>query len=275
MLLKDKFLGLLLILLVSCDKVKVIENHGFSLKDNYVEKSFPIYSIVYKMASDSLGKWCDDSLAVTSSIINNPYRIDSIFIFNSDSTCFLTTVNKRKLNFKNAIADLIMDFAGKKINGKWYFFFMGVSEPVLRSYWQDSVYVPLTFEELSCVAYQGRFKGVVEEIMDGHPEKVDEYFARIFTELPACNSYSSDRKTYCQDSIIIASVSEKYKNKLTQLEIAEIQSEMSKSEIPKNEPLIKKRSLWDKLQYGEKVFESEEWKDYLKQKYGNKWQEHL
>jgi hypothetical protein len=62
-----------------------------------------------------------------SSSINNPIQIDSILIFNSDSTRFFTTVNKRKLNFKGASSDLILDFGGAKIGGKWYFFFMGVS----------------------------------------------------------------------------------------------------------------------------------------------------
>jgi hypothetical protein len=150
MLKKDKFSVLLLVflLLISCKD----SEREFSYTDKIY--STEKYKKIHLAAIDSINKWIIDSLSVTGLEFNNKWKLDNRLFFNSDSTRLFTVILDVDTIYKNSPSDNIRDFGGAKIGGKWYFFFMGVSEPVDRSYWQDSVYAPLTFEELSYVAYE-------------------------------------------------------------------------------------------------------------------------
>ena len=273
MLRKGDFCILLIVIfLFSCDPQNDLD---INYKESFKKKYFKSYSEIYQQATDSIRYWTKNQLSITGLQYNNEWLIDSCLIFNRDTTIFYSIVLNKDTIYKNSLSDNIEDFAGFKINDKWYFTFMSISEPIVRSYWQDSVYAPLSFEKLSYVAYELRFKGMVAEIMQGHPEKVDDYFKRIFPDLNDCKLYPKDKKNRCRDSIIVYRTAEKYNYKLTKQEISEIQIAIDETKIPEGNPLIEKRSLWQKFKYGEKVFETEEWKTYLKQKYGNKWQENL
>jgi hypothetical protein len=126
------------------------------------------------------------------------------------------------------------------------------------------VYAPLTFEELSYVAHERRFKTLVKNINQGHPEKNEVFFKSHFYGYSRCKGSSDVKK--CSDSIVLNNSIEMYKYKLDPKEIAEIKRAMAESVRPP-EP---ERSFWDKTFSKKKVFESEEWKDYLRKENVNK-----
>ena len=262
MLKRDSIFWLFLILFFSCNNKKN-ELQDFNNRYVYIRKNFNKYSRIFMMAEDSLNKWVDDSLGVTTGIFyTKPHVLDSVFIFNNDSTRLYTTVNIRNYHFKNAIADMLQDFGGAKINGKWYFFFMGVSSPVRREDWQDSVYAPLTFEELSYVAYESHFKTLVKNIIEGKLEKNEEIFKkRLFFDISGIKNITDERRKQFEDSVILAITKEKYKYKLDPKEIADIKQSIAESKLPADKPLVKSYSWWEILQYGEKPFESDAWKN--------------
>lgn len=262
MLKRDSIFWLFLILFFSCDNKKN-ELQDFNNRYVYIRKNFNKYSRIFMMAEDSLNKWVDDSLGVTTGIFyTKPHVLDSVFIFNNDSTRLYTTVNIRNYHFKYAIADMLQDFGGAKINGKWYFFFMGVSSPVRREDWQDSVYAPLTFEELSYVAYESHFKTLVKNINEGKLEKNEEIFKkRLFFDISGIKNITDERRKQFEDSVILAITKEKYKYKLDPKEIADIKQSIAESKLPADKPLVKSYSWWEILQYGEKPFESDAWKN--------------
>jgi hypothetical protein len=88
----------------------------------------------------------------------------------------------------------------------------------------------------------------------------------LFPELPECKGLTGEDRRICEDSMILKSVKGKYKYKLDPKEIAEIKQAMAESVRPP-EP---QRSFWDKTFAEKKIFESEEWKDYLRKKNVNK-----
>jgi len=274
-LLKKGSLFLFFVIFFSCRKLEKKDNYDFTLKDRYITQSFNSYYELYKSANDSIYHWCGYPLSVTSSILFNPIKIDSIFIFNKDSTSFFTIVEKRKVNFKNASSDLIMDFHGRKINNKWYFFF-GSSTVLPREYYQDSVYSPMSFEELSYLAYDMKFKYFIENDLP----LPDDYFDDVLGAYN-CKPYGAidyDRKAVnlCLDSLALKTNKEYHAKKLSKEEIVEIQKSIDESVRPP-EPIKKNKEWWQFWKDEPKIpiFETEEWKDYLKEKYGSKWQEHL
>jgi hypothetical protein len=252
------------IILSSCGNAN--PDNEFEIKHIFVEQNFHKYEFLYSQANDSLKYWIKDSLSIATYFVTNPaYSIESVFIFNIDSTRFYTVVIKQDTGNKDAVYDYVLDFGGAKINGKWYFFFMGVSSPVERSNWQDSVYAPLTFEELSYVAYEWNFKTLIKNINEGHPEKNEAFFRNTFFNNKQCLSSADPKK--CFDDRILRKVGGEYAYKLDPKEIADIKRAMAESKIPSDKPLVIERSFWDKLQDGEKTFESKAWKDYLRKKH--------
>lgn len=214
-------------------------------------------NLIYNQANDSIKKWVDDSLDICRLEFNNTWGLSRIFIFNNDSSRFYTVVLNRDTTTKDSPADVIKDFGGAKINGRWYFFFMGVSEPIVRAFWQDSVYAPLTFEELNYVAYELRLKTLIKNIDDGYPEKNEDIFKnKLFPELPECKGLKGNNRKLCEDSMILKSVKGKYQYKIDAKIIAEINKTMKESVRPP-EPV---KSWKDKIFAKEKFFESKAWK---------------
>jgi hypothetical protein len=256
--------SILLVLFISISCLENSRDENFILLDFYRNTNASIRQKLSIMANDSINKWIKDSLAITKALIFDSYKINDDIIFNQDSSRMFTTINVANTHQREIYADYILDFGGAKIEGKWYFFFMGVSSPVVRSNWQDSVYAPLTFEELSYIAYEWNFKTLIKNINEGHPEKNEERFEDMFFDYYECKN-SNDQKA-CSDSFILESVSGKYAYRLDPKEIAEIKRAMAESVRPP-EP---ERSFWDKTFSKKKVFELEEWKDYLRKENVNK-----
>ncbi len=267
---KDRFLlAILLFCILNSCKQDFEGKENIIHRNNYLKNNFLNYKLVYENANDSILAWKKKSLSVVKSYIIYPNRLDSVLVFNKDSTRLYTSINTIDGKNLNAIFDYVDDFGGAKINGKWYFFIMGVYRPVRREDWQDSVYAPLSFEELSYVAYNTLFKTLVKNINEGHPEKNEEIFNnRIFSELRQCKGLNGSAKRMCEDSLILDAVFGKYQHKLDPNEIASIKESISASKLPEGVPLVKSYSWWEIYKYGQKPFETKAWKDYVKQKYG-------
>ena len=263
MLKKGSYIFLILIILFSCEKLEQNDVYiNIQNRSNYISKNFNNYKSIYMLANDSISFLIKSQLDITKSIAFEEYQLDSILIFNSEKTRFYTIINRRHEKFKNSPFDGIEDFGGAKINGKWYFFFMGVSSPVRREDWQDSVYAPLTFEELSYVAYESHFKTLVKNINEGKLEKNEEIFKkRLFFDISGIKNITDERRKQFEDSVILAITKEKYKYKLAPKEIADIKQSIAESKLPADKPLVKSYSWWEILQYGEKPFESDAWKN--------------
>ena len=171
-------------LISSCNNSN--KNNDIKTWKNYINTQFDTYKNIYKEANDSINKWTSDSLQVVQSYLLYESQLDSIFIFNKAKDRFYTVNKINASKDKIAIADAYDDFGGAKINGKWYFFFMGVSHPVRREDWQDSVYAPLSFDELSYVAYESHFKTLVKNINEGKLEKNEEIFKKKMNNKTQC-----------------------------------------------------------------------------------------
>ena len=248
---------LLQLLIISCNEKKDVIVNDIKLFQNHQRTNDKVYKELYKSVNDSLHVWIKDSLSITKFIFCDEWQLSTIFIFNKDSTRIFTTIIDSRSKMKNDPSDNIYDFGGAKINGRWYFFFMGVSEPIDRVYWQDSVYAPLTFEELNYVAYELRLKTLIKNIDDGYPEKNEDIFKnKLFPELPGCKGLKGNNRKLCEDSMILKSVKGKYQYKIDAKIIAEINKTMKESVRPP-EPV---KSWKDKIFAKEKFFESKAWK---------------
>lgn len=220
---------------------------------------------VQNMISDTLNKWCANTVAQSKQLLHHKWQIDSQIIFNADSDLIYTTVNTKLSGFRSATVDNISDIGGAKINGKWYFFFMNVSMPVERALYQDSIYAPYTFEELSYIAHKHRFSQTVDWNTDGTYKVKEEYFTKNFYDAISKNCLPAQSTKTCFDSIVVQLNKDYYKHKITLEEINEISSAMAESVSPP-QPKIE-TTFWEKI-FGreKKLFESKEWKEYLKKK---------
>jgi hypothetical protein len=250
----------------SCEKSNTSNYSMQHTRDEYIRSSFIEYKEVYESANDTLHKWITDSLVVAKYITVTEWELDSVIIFNNDKTIFKTTINNVVAS-KNSISDCIYDFAGRKINDKWYFFF-GSTLYLTRGNYQTSIDTPLSFDELSYLAYKNKFKYYVENKIPLPDDYLDPYF-----DLRGCPKGSRVEINTCLDSLVLKTNAEYYLNKFNAEEIIEIKNRKIDNVRP-TDSSNNKKSWW---QFGKAVpiFETEEWKDYLKQKYGSKWEEQL
>lgn len=249
--------GFIVFLFISCNKEekKDFQNDLF---DDYLNLNFNSYSKIHKQINDSLQKWVQDSLTVTESFFYHPYKVDSVLCFNSDSTRLFTTINKRIGEFKDAVQDNITELGGAFIQGRWYFVLMG-SNVIDRGSYQDSVYAPLTFEELSYIAHKEIFPMPNKDSVTG---KMYFNLDNLFYHSD-CEGRPNQRQ--CQDEKIVEQNQWRpWKNEgryLDKEEVEKIKQEMAASVRPP-EP-VKTKTLWemwfDKKE--EKIFESEAWKN--------------
>jgi hypothetical protein len=279
MLLQGRFSIFFLLFFLSCSVDKKVEYLSFSEKDKYLINTFKNYKFIYNQANDSLNKWVNDSLYITKSIFNynfkSCWKLDSNLIFDKDSNIFFTTVLNSNSDYNDAIADAIEDFYGRKINGRWYFFFGGTSTVLPREGMQDSIYAPFSLEEMSYLAYDLKFEWMIKAINEGHPEKIDAYFEYLGSDVQECPKINGKVDWRCVDSSIAVNCKGQYDFKMTKEEIAKIQKEMAESVRPPEPP--KETKQWWQFWKEEPpipIFETEEWKNYLKQKYGKDWEKH-
>jgi len=184
------------------------------------------------------------------------WTIDSMVIFNSDSSrLFAYVMNKGRKS------DYHYDLAGAKINGKWYFFF-GSSTVIDRASYQDSIYSPLTFDELSYLAREN-LSGAFYKDENGEVKVKESFFDFMDDPKGWGLPPGSTRKDI--DSLIVAGNKEMYTYKIDPLEIEQIKADMAKSVRPK-EPIPDLKWYEKIFPKKKKLFETDEWKEYVKSK---------
>ena len=188
---------------------------------------------------------------------------DSVLVFNSDSSRFYSSILIRDIGHKEAIYDYLESLGGARIRGKWYFF-IGINTTLNRASYQDSIYSPLTFDELSYLSRQ-ELIGAYTINPDGSITTNDRFFDFMYKRsgwgLPENSTLEQ------LDSVIVAKTEEVRKMKIDPKELEDIKKDMARSVRPP-EPKTD-ISLWQKL-FGKekKLFESDDWKEYLRKKYG-------
>jgi hypothetical protein len=251
--------------ILSC---KNIESHKFDFEiyEIYKSNNFHKYRKLNEIIKDTLNEWIVKEIKESKYYKFNPWQIDSVLIFNIDSSRVYTTLNKRDVGNNDAIFDYINELLGAKIDGQWYFY-PGGNYVVPRQNYQDSMYAPLTFEELSYVAHKRPMAGMLLRDKDGkvvvnHERMNDRFFAGD-GDFHKCNKVQS-----CYDSVIIEINKSMHTKKLDPEEVEDIKFSMASSVRPE-EPFLpsrakKEKSWWDILTKNDpevKIFESEEWKN--------------
>ena len=238
----------------------------YKIYDDYKQNHFNDHNQIYLIAHDSIQNWIKSGIKESFYIMFSRWQVDSTMIFNNDSSRLYTTLNKQKTAIKNGTQDVVMELLGAKINDRWYFY-PGATYIVPRQNYQDSMYAPLTFEELSYVAHKRPMAGMLLRDKDGkvvvnHERMNDRFFAGD-GDFHKCNKVQS-----CYDSVIIEINKSMHSKKLDPAEVEDIKSSMASSVRPE-EPFLpsrvkKEKSWWDRLTQKDpevKIFESEEWKN--------------
>ena len=268
MLKKDKSIKSALITYCILLSIIACNNHNQKLIienkfDTIISKNFTNYALIYNQLRDTLNNWHDDSLAISLPYYHKKWKIDSLIAINKSQTRLVANLLQSESARKNADIETIQMIGGAKINEKWYFFF-GITSYLGRETYQDSIYSPLTFDELSYLSRQ-ELSGAYTINPDSSITTIDRFFDFMYKRsgwgLPENSTLEQ------LDSVIVAKTEEVRKMKIDPKELEDIKKDMARSVRPP-EPKTD-ISLWQKL-FGkeEKLFESKEWKEYLKKKYG-------
>ncbi len=258
-----KYLYFILILLIvfSCRNAEIDIGDNSRRYDDYIKSEFKKYQYVYSCLNDTLKSWKNDSVALSKPyFFDNFNKVDSMMVFNSDSTrCYCNFVEQSV----SGLMDGIQGIGGARIHGKWYFFF-GSSTVIDRASYQDSIYSPLSFDELSYLAREHLHNAYTID-QNGSIITNDQFFVFMYNRRVWGMSENS---TMLQlDSFIVSRTQLERLKKIDVEELNDIKRHMATSKKPV-EP-AHDVSLWQKWFGEKKLFESQEWKDYLKKKYGN------
>jgi hypothetical protein len=212
---------------------------------SYSKDSFNKYSLVYTQANDSINNWLQDSLSITLSFFLNPWKLDSAICFNSDSTRLFTTLNRQQKGHKDGNSDNINELGGALIQGRWYFM-LGASWPIVREYYQDSIYAPLTYEELSTIAHKEVFPNHSIDPVTGKYIFNEAFFEATFFEPFDDICKNNPNRKACCDSVWVAHSKKQKNQKLDPTELAQIKREMETSVRPYYEPYAP-RTWWQRV----------------------------
>jgi hypothetical protein len=263
-------LFIIAVLLFSCNDNKYLDqydwNNIYVVHNEYQTENYPKYEKEHSLIKDTIDVWLTSNLKYIGMLIEDEWQIDSTVFFNTDSTRLYTVLLHRNTGRKDSNSDWCYELLGAKIDGQWYFY-PGGNYVVPRQNYQDSMYAPLTFEELSYVAHKRPMAGMLLRDKDGkvvvnHERMNDRFFAGD-GDFHKCNKVQS-----CYDSVIIEINKSMHTKKLDPEEVEDIKFSMASSVRPE-EPFLpsrakKEKSWWDILTKNDpevKIFESEEWKN--------------
>ncbi|MBK9736237.1 MAG: hypothetical protein IPO92_15260 [Saprospiraceae bacterium] len=141
-------------------------------------------------------------------------------------------------------------------------FFFGTYTVIDRATYQDSIYSPLTFDELSYLARQN-LSGAFYKDAKGETKVRESFFD--FMDDPNGWGLPPESTRKDIDSVIVVRNKEKRKRKIDPKEIEKIKAEMAKSVRPK-EPTPAEPEWYEKYfpKGKEKLFETDEWKGMSK-----------
>ena len=233
----------------------------FQKCSDYLQDEYTLYKDLHQDIYDTINMWKRDSLKSVEFIFSRPsYFIDSVIIFNKEKNRLYANLIFIDNNV-NSIFDLINDLGGAKINNKWYFF-RGSQNAIDRATYQDSIYSPLTFNELSYLARKN-LSGAFTK--DGNGDnKVRETFFDFMDDLNGWGLPPGSTRADI-DSVIVARNKEMHSRKIDPKEIEKIKAEMAKSVRPK-EPIPDIKWYEKIFPKEKKLFETDEWKEYVRSK---------
>ena len=240
-----KYLYFILILLsvFSCRDAEIDISDNNRRYDNYIKSEFKKYQYVYSCLNDTLKFWKEDSVALSKPyFFDNLNKVDSMMVFNTDSTrCYCNFV----MQSVSCQMDVIQGIGGARIHGKWYFFF-GSSTAIDRASYQDSIYSPLSFDELSYLAREHLHKAYSTD-QNGAIITNDQFFEFMYNRRGWGLSENSTIQQL--DSFIVARTQEERLKKLDVEELNYIKRHIAASKR-RIEP-FHCVSLWQKW-FGEK-----------------------
>lgn len=229
--------------------------------DQYISDNFENYEDIRKMLIDTLGKWKKDSLVNISFLFfDDAWQVDSILLFNGDSSRFYTTINVSSKHRKNATSDFIKGMTGAKINDKWYFH-LEENRYVSRHGLKSDIYSAMSFEEISYVSHTRAMSRLLKIDKEGqyfidYDEMENNFFKAYKSSYPNIDKI---------DSVLLKRIAA-YKKKKLDVKLIERVKEKRLNSVRPDDPEINNKSLWDKIFGKEEVglFETEAWKNRRK-----------
>jgi hypothetical protein len=240
---------------------ETVINH-LKLKRAYLSDKFGGYEKLYNDALDSINLYVSDTLKSYQSLFDSNWAIDSIFIFNQDSTRFyskLLTQGK-----EDQVLDYVSDFGGAYIERSWYFFEMGTLTVIPREQYKLGSSLPLEMNELSFVAWNQGLPGLIKLKQDSSIQINYEALDRMWfsPDRYYCPNVSDIRK--CKDSIILdlhAKLRKFKLNKKKYLELIEGRKEHTEMLRIERRTSIRK----NKIRKKDLLFETIAWKERYKE----------
>ena len=215
----------------------------------YISDNFYSYEHIRSQINDTLLNWKEKKLKIGG----GNFQIDSILIFNTDSSQLRTTLNKKTMH-QDGLLDAIQAFNGRKINGKWYFY-QGGTHYFPHDNHQDSTYANYSFDELGYLSYKYILRGFLKFNEDGTYYINQKAFERYRTPFGP----EPDLTELEKDSLIIATLKASHKKTISDKEYKDIEESIRNSVRPPEPP----RDPKDKEI---RLFESEAWKNRYKTK---------
>ena len=225
---------------------------------NYQRQYFHNYKNIYEQANMTLKNWIKDTLEISEQYAYYQYQIDSAFVFNKDSTRLYTTINIRDTINKNAKGESSNELYGAKVGGKWYFM-DGAGLWIPKNWYQDSLYAPMTFSEISYVAHTNFIQNRLFKKADGTYECNDVLFGEDFTHCAIPYGQKGDF-----DSAVVAKHKEIHKKKFDWAEMEK--DKLDAAKIPQPAEPSQKRNILKRIfiPFRPKVFgrrrENDPWK---------------
>jgi len=230
--------------------------------DNYLSDNYKNYEGIRASFIDSLKQWKKDSLMSVSMVFfDDSWQVDSVLLFNRDSSRFYTTLNMSRKHNKGLSSELIKGITGAKINNKWSFVFEE-SRYISRKGYKTDIYSAMSFEELSYISHTGAMSRFLKVDKGGQYfidyNEMDNYFFKAFGTL-----YPNIDKI---DSVLLKRIAA-YKKKKIDIKMIERVKAKRLNSVRPDEPETSNKSWWGRLFGKEEVglFETEAWKNRRKE----------
>lgn len=253
--------GCFVLLIASCTEEKSLVNQELiKIKREYLESKFSQYQSIYDQAVDTVEAYvADSSVFYKSLFFNKDWQLDSVFIFNVDSTRFYTKLYYAKDAARGVKHDAIYDFGGAFLKGHWRFFKMGTTTIVPRDHYQYDAYDPLTFEELSYIAWKG-LPDLLSRMPDGRFLANERTMKWMFFSTDRLYCTDKHRIKVCKDSFYLENLRQVREFKVSREACEKARKAISSNNRPYVKPL---EDLPEKEQrkYKKLLFESDAWKN--------------
>ena len=229
----------------------------------YIEQNERTQENIYNEISSHIQRMKKDSLK--SMLLNfiHESKIDNLIIFNKEQTKFYTTLNTSAKIYSHSTSDLIQSLYGVKIDGKWLVFIGHQNLIAMRDGYKYNKYEPFTWDEISFMAHEqmfGRYISIDKSgslIINYDQLDKDTGVRELTGKIPG-------EYTTPEDAFISFNAEYYESQTLDSTEIAQIKEDIEAGKKKPKDP-IKKVAWWDRL-WGKEIpiFETDEWKAYVK-----------